>query len=184
MSDGNGDGMEVRPIGADDVPALRRFFERVPEGDRTFFREDVLAPGVIEGWLTEERVTRQLAVDGDEVAGYVAVYPLVGWSSHVGELRVVVDPGRRRSGIGRALARAGLLEGVRQGLSKLVVEVVTEQEPAVALFNGLGFQPEALLRGHVRDGEGRLRDLFVMAHVVDDTWSAMETTGIAELVEG
>jgi ribosomal protein S18 acetylase RimI-like enzyme len=155
-----------------------RFFERVPEGDRTFFREDVLAPGVIDAWLADERVARHLAVDGPDVAGYVAIYPEVGWSSHVGELRVVVDPTRRRQGVGRALARHGLVEGLRMGLTKLIVEVVAEQEPAVAMFSSLGFEPEALLKGHVRDKAGQVRDLFVMS------WAAMHSTGIDEVVGG
>ena len=35
--------VDIRPIAEPDAGALRAFFLRVPEGDRTFFREDVLA---------------------------------------------------------------------------------------------------------------------------------------------
>ena len=45
--------VEVRALERDDVDALRQFFARVPEGDRTFFREDVLQPGVVERWLAD-----------------------------------------------------------------------------------------------------------------------------------
>jgi hypothetical protein len=69
-------------------------------------------------------------------------------------------------------------------LRKLVVEVVAAQESTVAMFTALGFEAEALLRSHVQDSAGALHDLFVMAHFVDDTWSTMQTTGIADLVEG
>jgi ribosomal protein S18 acetylase RimI-like enzyme len=168
----------VRPLASNDQEALRGFFRRVPEGDRTFFREDVLAPGVIESWGAEGRDARYLATDADHVVGYLAIIPEVGWSSHVGELRVVVDPARRGQGIGRALARHGLLEGLRLGLTKLIVEVVAEQDATLAMFSALGFEPEALLKGHVRDGSGTLRDLIVMAHFVDATWDAMRTVGI------
>jgi ribosomal protein S18 acetylase RimI-like enzyme len=174
--------MDVRPIAPTDAPALRAFFERVPEGDRTFFREDVLAEGVIDGWVHDERVRRDVGILGGDVVGYVAIYPEVGWSSHVGELRLVVDPTRRRQGVGRTLARHGFLMGLGLGLTKLVVEVSAEQEPAVAMFSGLGFEAEALLKGHVRDAEGRLHDLFVMAHVVEDTWATMQTVGIDEVI--
>lgn len=167
----------------EDVAAgdLRRFFERVPEGDRTFFREDVLAPGVLEAWR-ESKDSRFVACDGHEIVGYVGIIGGVGWSSHVGELRVVVDPARRRHGIGRALARHGLVHAVESGLKKLVVEVVADQEPTLAMFAALGFQPEALLRDHVRDAHGQLRDLITMAHLVDENWSAMRGTGIDDLV--
>ena len=172
----------IRPIAPDDHDALLAFFRRVPEGDRTFFREDVLAPGVVEGWFTEGCDPRFVAVAGDEIIGYLAIICEIGWSSHVAELRVVVDPTRRRSGIGRALARFGLLQALDMGLTKLVVKVVADQEATLAMFSSLGFEAEALLKDHVRDAGGTLRDLITMAHLVDDTWSAMRTTGIEDVV--
>ena len=173
--------LDIRPIADTAGDDVRRFFERVPEGDRTFFREDVLAPGVLESWR-DSGDSRFVACDGQDIVGYVGVIRGVGWSSHVGELRVVVDPTRRRQGIGRALARHGLVHGLELGLKKLVVEVVADQEPTLAMFDGLGFRPEALLKDHVRDAKGQLRDLITMAHLVDETWEAMRGTGIDDLV--
>jgi ribosomal protein S18 acetylase RimI-like enzyme len=100
----------------------------------------------------------------------------------VGELRVVVDPTRRRTGVGRALARHGFLRGVENGLTKLVVEVVADQESAIGLFAALGFEAEALLRDHVRDTTGEFRDLIVMAHFVEAVWEQMRTVGIDEVI--
>ena len=88
-----------------------------------------------------------------------AVVPLHGWSSHVGEVRVIVDPGRRGRGVGRALARRAILEALELGLTKMVVEVIADQEPTIACSASLGFDPEALLADHVRDRSGELRDL-------------------------
>ena len=176
--------LDVRALDAGHHEALRAFFGRVPEGDRTFFREDVLADGVIESWTAGAPGERFVAVREDEVVGYLALIPGVGWSSHVGELRVVVDPGRRRSGVGRALARHGLLTGLERGITKLIVEVVADQEPTLAMFSALGFEPEALLRDHVRDGTGELRDLIVMAHFVEAVWDEMRTIGLDEAVGG
>ncbi len=48
--------VEIRAVERDDADALRRFFAHVPEGDRTFFREDVLEPGVIERVSKGERI--------------------------------------------------------------------------------------------------------------------------------
>jgi ribosomal protein S18 acetylase RimI-like enzyme len=172
----------VRPLDATDEAALRAFFARVPEGDRTFFREDVLAPGVIEGWFSGAPGERFVACSEGDVVGYLALIPAVGWSSHVGELRVVVDPTRRRTGVGRALARHGFLRGVENGLTKLVVEVVADQESAIGLFAALGFEAEALLRDHVRDTTGEFRDLIVMAHFVEAVWEQMRTVGIDEVI--
>ena len=171
--------MEIRAPGPEDLDALLDFFERVPESERTFFKEHVLDRPTVAGWVTTDRGRRGLAFDEDDrVVGYVAVVPHSGWSDHVGDVRLVVDPERRTHGLGRALARWALVQAVQCGLTKLTVEVVVEQERAVAMFGGLGFVAEGLLRDHVRDHDGELRDLVLLSHAVADSWSAMETAGI------
>ena len=167
----------IREPTRDDLDALMAFFERVPGGERTFFKEPVLDRATVEGWVTGGRRGLAFAEDG-RVVGYVAVIRLTGWSDHVGEVRLVVDPDHRGQGLGRTLARWALLQALEQGLGKLTVEVVAEQEGAVAMFCGLGFQAEGLLRDHVRDRDGTLRDLLLLSHSVADARSAMETAGI------
>ena len=172
--------MDVRPLSPELAAPLEAFFARVPESDHNSFAEDVLSPGIVQTWLGDTRSRRACAVEGDRVVGYVAVLPLIGWSSHVGSLRVVVDPEARGKGVGRELARAGLLASLEMGLTKTVVEVVVDAVPAIGMFEALGFEPEALLRDHVRDKAGALRDLVVLAHEVEDTWSAMQTAGFED----
>jgi ribosomal protein S18 acetylase RimI-like enzyme len=171
--------MEIRPLQPSDRPAIERFIERVPDGDRTFFKEDVSDAAVVDAWARPGSA-RSVAVDGDTVLGYVAVVPLQGWSSHVGEVRVIVDPERRGQGIGRALARHAVMEALRLGLTKMVVEVVAEQEATIAMFRSYGFDPEALLRGHVRDRGGELRDLMILAHSVEESAAAMSAAGLGD----
>ena len=177
--------MDVRPLSAELAAPLEAFFRRVPESDHNSFAEDVLAPGIVQGWLSDTRSHRAVAVDderpaGEQVVGYLAVLPLVGWSAHVGSLRVVVDPAARGAGVGRTLARAGLLASLELGLTKTVVEVVVDAVAAISMFEAIGFEPEALLRDHVRDKAGALRDLVLLAHEVEGTWSAMATAGLAD----
>ncbi|MEX2289409.1 MAG: GNAT family N-acetyltransferase [Mycobacteriales bacterium] len=172
--------MDVQPLTPELAAPLEEFFRRVPESDHNSFAEDVLRSGVIESWLADGRARRSVAVDDGTVIGYVAVIPLVGWSSHVGSLRVVVDPQARGKGIGRELARTGLLMSLEMELTKIVVEVVVDAVPAIGMFEAIGFEPEALLRDHVRDRAGELRDLVVLAHVVDGTWSGMAAAGLED----
>ena len=113
------------------------------------------------------------------VVGYVAVVRLSGWSDHVGDLRLVVDPEAARPGRSAGRSRAGrCCRRSTPGSTKLTVEVVAEQEGAVAMFSGLGFQAEGLLRDHVRDRDGSCATSIVLSHSVEDAWSAMETAGI------
>jgi RimJ/RimL family protein N-acetyltransferase len=173
---------EIRAPRPADLDGLEAFFARIPEVERTFFKEPVLDRATVQSWLAGGPGRRGLACDEGEVVGYVAVVPLTGWSDHVGEVRLVVDPARRGAGLGRALARWALLQALELGLGKLYVEVVADQEGAVALFTALGFSAEGLLRDHVRDGDGRRRDLVLLAHPVDDHWAAMTTAGIDDAV--
>lgn len=171
--------MDIRPIEAGDSPALSSFFERIPESDRTFLKEDVGDPRVLADWV-QPGTGRTIAVEDDQVVGALAVVPLVGWSSHVGEVRLVVDPGHRGQGIGRRLARQAVLDAVDMGLGKLVVEVISDQAPLIAMFRGLGFEPEALLTDHVRDRSGQTRDLIVLANSVDEQFAGLSTAGVAD----
>jgi ribosomal protein S18 acetylase RimI-like enzyme len=176
----------IVPLEAGHAGALLRFFRSLPAADRTFIKEEVTDPGTVRAWTGtggDARARRWVSVDGEEVTGFVAVLPLSGWSDHVGEIRLVVAPDRRGSGLGRELARHALVQGVEAGLTKLVVEVVADQGPALALFTGLGFSGEALLQDQIRDRDGRLRDLMVLAHHVGATWSRMDTVGMADAVE-
>lgn len=173
--------MEIRPITAQDAGALSRFFARMPDGDRTFLKEDVDDPQVVDHWVLPD-AARSIAVDNGEVVGSVAVVALHGWSSHVGEIRLVVDPDQRGRGIGRRLAQRAVLDAVDLGLKKLVVEVISDQEALIAMFRGLGFEPEALLSDHVRDRAGDMRDLIVLANSVDEQLAALTTAGIADQV--
>ena len=171
--------MEIRQLEPGDREALERFLRRVPEGDRTFFKEDVDDPAVVDAWVRPD-TARVLAVDEGEVLGYLALVQFHGWSSHVGEVRVIVDPDHRGRGVGRALARRAVLEAVALELTKVVVEVISDQEATILMFRSLGFEPEALLLDHVRDRTGRLRDLLVLAHSVDEQLAALEVAGIAD----
>jgi ribosomal protein S18 acetylase RimI-like enzyme len=175
--------MDVRQLDAPDRAAVERFVARVPDADRTFFKEDVDDPQVVHAWM-RAGTARAVAVEGGDVVGYMALVPLHGWSSHVGEVRVIVDPAQRGRGIGRALARHAVAEAVALDLSKMVVEVIADQEPTIAMFRSLGFDPEALLCDHVRDQSGALRDLMILAHSLDEQWSSMLLAGIADELGG
>lgn len=172
--------MDIRPLERRDRASLEEFLRRIPEGDRTFFKEPVEDPAVVAAW-THDGAGRWLAVADGGVVGYVAVVPLHGWSSHVGEIRLIVDPGHRGEGVGTALARHAIVEAFRGGLSKLVVEVLANQEFTIEMFRALGFDPEALLRGQVRDRRGELMDLMILAHTAEEGSAAIAAAGLAAI---
>lgn len=169
--------MNIVALGAEHADALITFFGRLPNEDLSLMREDVTEPDIVRRW--PGRPAHWVALNDDAVIGFTAVRPLPGWSDHVGELRLVVDSAHRRAGIGRTLARHALTDAVRAGRRKVVVELAADQEHSLAMFSALGFTGEALLRDHIRDREGNLRDLIMLAHFVDDTWASMGTIGVS-----
>ena len=90
---------------------------------------------------------------------------------------LVRDAGGRH---GRELARHAVHDAVELGLAKLVVEVIADQAELIAMFVALGFDAEALLADHVRDRNGQIRDLLVLANDVESQFAAMTTAGITE----
>ena len=60
------------------------------------------------------------------------------------------------------------------GLRKLMAQMTSDQKGAIATFERLGFQMEALLQDFVIDRSDRTRDLIVMAY---------DVTGLTEHVD-
>jgi GNAT superfamily N-acetyltransferase len=152
-----------------DEDALRRFFQAIPAPDHAFFKEDIEDPAVLRRWVDDERGIRIVAVDDDgDIAAIAAVWPGIGRSSHVGDLRLVVAAGQRRQGLGRRMARLALAEALRRGIWKISVEVVSTQQGTIDMFLGLGFVPEALLRDQLCSPDGRTDDVVLLSHLADE----------------
>lgn len=73
-----------------------------------------------------------------------------------GEIYVIgVDPARRGSGLGRALAIAGLDLVAERGITTGMLHVARENDAAVALYRGLGFEEHRIDRAYERRVEAR-----------------------------
>ena len=171
--------MKLIPASELSSDQLSEFFGRIPDGEQAFLKENVRDPGTVAAWRGSGPARREAAIDEAGILlGVASVIAGLGWSDHVGQLRLLVDPAHRGQGIGRELARAALVQALELGLSKIIVEVVADQQPAINMFTALGFDPEALLRSHIRDRNGDFRDLIILAHMVDENWQTFGVTGI------
>jgi L-amino acid N-acyltransferase YncA len=174
----DGTSLTVRPVKRGDQPALLGFYREMPQEDRLFLKDDVTT----ESWADRfiRRIERGEALslvaekDGAILAEATLYRPRHGWSAHVGELRVAVARSHRRRGLATSLAGILVKLATDQGADKIVVEVVENQVAALRTFVKLGFQQEAVLRGHVKDIRGARRDLLILANDVSHIWAAME----------
>jgi L-amino acid N-acyltransferase YncA len=183
-----GHAVTLRWLAPRDREEVWRFFERVPEGDRAFLKEDVMSRAEVERWLDRLDPNRETVVVAEAAPQIVGTAILerqrYGWAQHVGEIRIVVDPDRRRQGLGYVLAEEVFMLAVKLGLEKIVAAMMADQASAVRVFERLGFRAEALLRDHVKDRHGRKHDLLLMAHSVDDFMSRSQAFGVTEELSG
>lgn len=99
--------IEIRKLTSADHDQVTALAAKVSEHDLLFLARDLTHPKVIEAWMTEigEGSIHSLAafLDG-KLVGYTALLTDPhSWSSHVGEIRVLVDSSCRGQGVGASL---------------------------------------------------------------------------------
>jgi L-amino acid N-acyltransferase YncA len=166
----------IRPFAPADREKVCAFFNRVPEDDRAFLKEDVINRAEVEGWLGRLDPATETLILAEKDDGIIGTAVLGreahGWARHVGEIRIVADPATRRFGLGHVLAETVFALAVRLGLEKIIAQMMADQTGAIRVFELLGFEAEATLRNHVKDRYGHKHDLLVMANDLALTASA------------
>jgi ribosomal protein S18 acetylase RimI-like enzyme len=83
-------------------------------------------------------------------------------SDHVWHVTgLAVEPAAQRAGTGRALMEALIEEAGRRGGLRMTLRVFAHNEPAVRLYERLGFVVEGIFRGEFRAGDEYIDDVFM-----------------------
>ncbi|MGY4396484.1 RimJ/RimL family protein N-acetyltransferase [Sphingomonas sp. UYAg733] len=174
----------IRRFAAADRDAMLAFAETLPEHDLLFLGRDLKHPRVVEAWIAaieEGWIDSLVAEDGGKFVGTAAlVRDPLGWSAHVGEIRLLVSPGKRGVGLGRDLLEAIYSVALERGVEKLTAQMTPDQIGSVMLFESLGFRAEALLRDHVRDRAGNPHDLAILSHDIARVAAQHRAFGLEE----
>jgi RimJ/RimL family protein N-acetyltransferase len=108
-----------------------------------------------------------VAEDGERIVGRLSLardpHPA---SAHVADLGLMVAASHRRRGIGRALLGAAEQWARGSGVRKLELHVLPHNTGAIALYEGFGFHPEGVRKGHYHR-HGRDLDAVLMAYGVE-----------------
>ena len=167
-----GKELVVRPLVETDQPGLLEFFQRLPDTDRLFLRDDVLNRDVVARWCTElnyERVFPLVGLMGERIVADITLHrQRGGWMRHVGRVRVVVDPEYRGRGIASSLLKELMEVSLEIGLDKLDAEFIAEQKPAIESFQKLGFVKVCTLPQHALDLHGGTHDLVLLVYELKD----------------
>lgn len=167
----NNRDVTLRLMTVGDEERLLAFARGLPEQDLLFLRTDITDPEAVRRWvqnIVEGRTVTVLAEADGAIAGYGSLhYNTVYWERHLGEIRLLVGQRLRSQGLGRILAAEIFAIARDLGLRKIIAEMTPDQKGAVATFERLGFQAEALLQDFVIDRAGRTHDRIVMAYDVE-----------------
>lgn len=162
------EGLQIRRAEPDDCSAIYEMFSslklvagtlQIPYPSREEWRQRLSESG--------NGVYNLVAVVSDRVVGMISVhtFPNRPRRRHAGAIGISVIDDWQGKGIGTALMRAGLdLADNWINLTRLELEVFTDNEAAIHLYERLGFEHEGTLRQHsFRDG--RYVDAYMMARL-------------------
>jgi ribosomal protein S18 acetylase RimI-like enzyme len=167
-----------------DNDRVRAFSSTLSDNDLLFASKDLREPKVIEAWNQSIKrgdiISISASMNGEIIGTTAVMTEKHSWSSHVGELRIIVSPTARDIGLGRTLIQECFLVGVDLGLEKLTVRLMLDQDKGIAILEDMGFKTEAMLKDHVKDSEGNKHDLMLLSHDVAAVQSMMQAYGVDE----
>jgi ribosomal protein S18 acetylase RimI-like enzyme len=108
----------------------------------------------IEGFVRDSvanDAVQFVALDSAIVIGWADIFP--AWADavkHCGSLGMGVLAAYRGQGIGERLLRACLLKAKNKGITRVELEARADNEPAIKLYQRVGFQHEAVKRNAMR----------------------------------
>ena len=162
------EGLHIRRAEPDDYRAVYEIFScprafagtlQLPYPSLEEWRQRLAAPG--------DGTYNLVAVVSDRVVGQFGLhtFPHKPRRRHAGAVGMVVHDEWQGRGVGSALMRAGVeMADKWLNLTRLELEVYTDNEPAIRLYERFGFEREGTLRQHAfRDG--RYVDAYMMARL-------------------
>jgi [ribosomal protein S18]-alanine N-acetyltransferase len=140
--------LRFEPIREDHLPAvlaIERVVNTAPWSERSFRNE-----------LNHEHGIFLVAMGGGQLVGYGGVWLVID-EAHI--TNIAVSPDFRRQGIARKLMVELLTQAKSRGMTCSTLEVRAGNEPAVKLYEQLGYEVTARRKGYYPDNQ---EDAIVM----------------------
>ncbi len=163
----NGETVVFRFLEKGDEPAIRNFFDALPDEEVDMLRDDVRNPLTISRWfrhLDDGNVLALLALEesGARITGVSTIHFMEGVHRHIADVRVVVSKSHRKLGLGSALIKELIRLGNQIGLFYLRAEILAESKLALKAFRQLGFETACTLDSYFLSRQGTVRDVVHM----------------------
>jgi ribosomal protein S18 acetylase RimI-like enzyme len=150
-------------------------FNRISEGDRWFLDHDVTDSSLIENRvkdMNQKKVGSIVALlEGRIIALASLIRKYYGSKSHIGKIRISVDPSFREKHLGTWMLLDLINLAMAMELETLALELVKERDPyLINSVKKLAFFEEAVLKDYVRDREGNPCSLVIMVKHLHRGW--------------
>lgn len=131
------DGLETRSFLETDIPAAAVI-------EQEAFEENAWGESALASELRREDSVMFSVLSGGELAGYVSMRTVLD-EGYIGD--IAVAPRFRRLGVGSALVEELIHVGKRRGLRFITLEARVSNDPAIALYESMGFRDAGVRRG-------------------------------------
>jgi L-amino acid N-acyltransferase YncA len=162
--------VSIRLMRPEDNELFKKFIRSLPAEDNFYLMVDVQSDRAIDEWMRgveTGQTTSVVAIEHGEIIGYCNLHTNeVPWRRHLAEIRMSVSRACRGRGLGTTLANEAFTIARSRGVQKIWARMAASQKGAQKVFEGLGFNAEALLADFVMDANGRTDDLVIMSYDV------------------
>lgn len=171
----DGTGVTLRPLKAGDEGLLFEMFTRFSEDDLWFLNHDVSEPGLIEAWIEGLDLDRVISIvallEGRIIANAALMKKNYGAKSHIGKVRISVDPAFREKRLGTWMLLELVNLAMTIGLKMLVMRLIQDRDYSViSAVKKLDFSEQVVLKDYVLDREGNPHNLVVMIKRLAMKW--------------
>ncbi|MBN2361336.1 MAG: GNAT family N-acetyltransferase [Deltaproteobacteria bacterium] len=177
------DGREVlirRPMVDKDLEQLLAFFARLPAEVKNHLRYDAgkdRAVGTRRLNQVDEQSHWRLVVeleDGTFAADGTMDREMFGWTRHIADMRIVVDPQFEDKGLREAISDELVRLAQRAGVERLETEVLREHTSYIAFLENQGFTQEVVRKAYAKGVDGKLHDVIIMSNDLERVWRRLE----------
>jgi ribosomal protein S18 acetylase RimI-like enzyme len=164
----NGKRVIIRFLNGQDRDPLIRFFQKAPQEDIQFCKEDVRNPKVVDYWLNPENSHRIMALmaQGIETKQPVATLNLYRGQQaalNVGEIQqILVTRPFQGLGLGSQMLDELINLASQEKLYWLKVEVITDLKHVIKAFQSREFEVRAIFEDYFRNLKGETYDVALM----------------------
>ncbi len=164
----NGEELTIDLLKSDQYKEYFDFLNRLTDDDKLYLKYDVTNIGFVEERVKAIEKGNRVSVvawnqDGKIVGSSTLYWTNFGWKSHIGKLRIIVDPDYRKLGLSKYLAQLIFFKAQEmRNLDLVEAEVMEEQKAAIHILEDLGFKKAAVLPNYIVDTKGKKHNLIIM----------------------